>query len=160
MSTLVVRAAGVEDASEIARVHIESWRETYSALVEPGELDDLSQDRRAERWATNLATGTAAWVAEADGAVIGFAGIGGGDHKEQPRALELGALYVLAEHHGTGAGQALLDAAIGDSPAFLFVADRNPRATRFYQRNRFVFDGVTENHPLVRTPVLSRRMVR
>lgn len=160
MTGFVVRKAEIDDADGIARVHIQSWRETYSALVEPGELDDLSVGRRAERWAAILAGGTEAWVAEADGAVIGFAGIGGGDHEERPRALELGALYVVADSHGTGAGQALLDAAIGDSPAFLFVADCNPRATRFYQRNRFAFDGVTENHPLVRTPVLSRRMVR
>jgi len=99
-------------------------------------------------------------VAESDGAVIGFSGVGGGNHEEHPRPLELGALYVLADYHGSGAGQALLDAAIGDAPAFLFVADRNPRATRFYQRNRFVFDGVSEEFPLVRTPIVSLRMVR
>ncbi|HEU0206762.1 MAG TPA: GNAT family N-acetyltransferase [Pseudolysinimonas sp.] len=160
MSGYVVRVATVDDAEGIARVHVGSWQQTYSSLVEPGELNQLSIERRAERWATNLAGGTEVWVAEADGAVIGFAGIGGGDHDEQPRPLELGALYVLEDHHGTGAGQALLDAAIGDSPAFLFVADRNPRATRFYERNGFAFDGVTEHHPLVRTPVLSLRMVR
>ena len=155
-----VRPATVDDALAIARVHIQSWRETYSALVEPGELDGLSLDRRAERWATNLAAGTRAWVAESDGVVIGFSGIGGGGHEEQPRPVELGALYVLAAHHGGGAGQALLDAAIGDSPAFLFVADRNPRATRFYERNGFAFDGVSEEFPLVRTPIVSLRMVR
>jgi GNAT superfamily N-acetyltransferase len=160
MSAPTVRPATVDDADGIARVHLRSWRETYSHLVEPGELDDLSEERRAERWRTIIAGGGEVWVAVVDGAVIGFAGLGGGDHDERPRAVELGALYVLAEHHGSGAGQALLDAAIGDAPAFLFVADSNPRATRFYERNGFVFDGVTENHPLVRTPVLSLRMVR
>ena len=101
----------------------------------------------------------AVWVAESDG-VIGFAGTGGGDHAERPRPLELGAIYVLAEYHGTGAGQALLDAAIGDEPAFLFVARGNPRAIRFYERNGFVFDGASESYPLVRTPITSLRMVR
>ena len=156
----VVRMATVDDAAGIARVHVLAWQQTYAPLVEPGELDALSVDARAERWAANLDRGAAAWVAEINGDVIGFGSVGGGDHDEQPRPLELGALYVIADHHGTGAGQALLDAAIGDAPAFLFVADRNPRATRFYQRNGFAFDGVTENHPLVRTPVLSLRMVR
>ena len=160
MSVPRVRRATVDDAGGIARVHIQSWRETYTPLVEPGELDDLSVERRTERWATNLAGGAEVWVAESDGAVIGFSGVGGGNHEEHPRPLELGALYVLADHHGSGAGQALLDAAIGDAPAFLFVADRNPRATRFYQRNRFVFDGVSEEFPLVRTPIVSLRMVR
>lgn len=160
MSVPTVRPATVDDAAEIGRVHVLAWQQTYWPLVEPGELDALSVDARAERWRAILARGVAVWVAEAEGAVVGFGGIGGGDHEEQPRPLELGALYVLSDHHGTGAGQALLDAAIGDAPAFLFVADRNPRATRFYQRNGFVFDGATENHPLVRTPILSLRMVR
>ena len=160
MSAPTVRPATVDDAAAIARVHVLAWQQTYSPLVEPGELDDLSAERRAERWAANLAAGAAAWVAETDGAVVGFASIGGGDHAEQPRPLELGALYVLADHHGSGAGQALLDAALGDAPAFLFVADRNPRATRFYERNGFAFDGASEEYPLVRTPVISLRMVR
>jgi ribosomal protein S18 acetylase RimI-like enzyme len=160
MSGLLVRAATVDDAEGIARVHVRSWQETYAGLVAPGELDELSVERRAQRMAVNLAAGAEVWVAEADGAVVGFSSIGGGDHVEQPRPLELGTLYVLESHHGSGAGQALLDAAIGDSPAFLFVADHNPRATRFYQRNRFAFDGVTANHQLVRTPILSLRMVR
>ncbi len=155
-----MRQATVEDAAGIARVHVLAWQQTYAPLVEPGELDELSVDLRTQRWAASLASGAAAWVADFDGVVVGFASTGGGDHDEQPRPLELGALYVLADHHGTGAGQALLDAAIGDAPAFLFVADRNPRATRFYERNGFTFDGVTENHALVRTPVLSLRMVR
>lgn len=160
MTGLLVRAATVDDAAGIARVHVLAWQQTYSPLVEPGELDDLSVERRAERWARILDGGAEAWVAESDGAVIGFGATGGGDHEDRPRPLELGALYVLADYHGTGAGQGLLDAAIGDAPAFLFVADRNPRATRFYQRNGFAFDGVTENHQLVRTPLLSLRMVR
>ena len=67
---------------------------------------------------------------------------------------------MIADFHGTGAGQRLLDAAIGDAPAFLFVADRNPRAVRFYERNGFEFDGASESYPLIRTPIVSLRMVR
>lgn len=159
MSGWAVRAATVDDASGIARVHIRSWQETYVALVEPGELGDLSVERRAERWARDLADGSEAWVAECEGAVIGFSSTSG-DHAERPRPVELGMLYVLAEFHGNGAGQALLDAAIGDSPAFLFVARDNPRAIRFYERNRFVFDGVSEQFAFRHTPITSVRMVR
>ena len=160
MNGVVVRTATIDDAAGIARVHIQSWRETYSPMLEPGELDELSLERRADRWSTNLAGGTRLWVAETDGMVVGFAGLGGGDHAEHPRPLELGALYVIADSHGTGAGQRLLDAAIGDSPAFLFVARGNARAIRFYERNGFEFDGASETYPLVRTPITSLRMVR
>ena len=159
MSGFVVRTATVDDAAGIARVHIRSWQETYAPLVEPGELDGLSVERRAERWARDLAGGSEAWVAEREGAVIGFSSTSG-DHAERPRPVELGMLYVIAEFHGNGAGQALLDAAIGDSPAFLFVARDNPRAIRFYERNGFAFDGVSEQFAFRRTPIVSLRMVR
>lgn len=161
MTDPVVRPATVEDAAEIARVHIASWRETYARLVEPGELDDLSWERRTERWRAILTGGAVrGWVALVDGVVIGFASTSVSTADDRPRDLVLEALYVLAEHHGTGVGQRLLEASIGDAPASLFVADDNPRATRFYERNGFVLEDVFEEYPLVRTPVRSRRMVR
>jgi ribosomal protein S18 acetylase RimI-like enzyme len=160
MSRPAVRPAVVEDATEIARVHIQAWQETYSRLVEPGELDDLSVDRRSDRWATLVGVGEpAVWVATIDGQIVGFAStrVGGDD---APRPRELSGIYVLAAQHGSGAGQGLLDAAIGDSPAFLTVAADNPRAQAFYRRNRFELDGHTESHVLVRTPIAVVRMVR
>lgn len=51
---------------------------------------------------------------------------------------------ALADLHGTGAGQLLLDAVLGDSPALLWVAKDNPRARRFYARNGFAADGAEE----------------
>jgi GNAT superfamily N-acetyltransferase len=161
VSTFLVRKAVTADAAGIARVHIQAWRETYSRLVEPGELDALDADARAERWSGILGEGRSlAWVAVVEDVVVGFAATGTFRQHDRPRPVELEALYLLTEQHGSGAGQALLEAAIGDAPAFLFVAADNPRAARFYERNGFVADGVTENHPLVRTPVLALRMVR
>ncbi|MFC8599798.1 GNAT family N-acetyltransferase [Isoptericola sp. NPDC057191] len=64
-----------------------------------------------------------------------------GSH-EPVRDRELWLLYVLAAHHGTGAGQALLDTALPPgTPAQLWVAEANPRARRFYERNGFLPDG-------------------
>lgn len=160
MSRPAVRPAVVEDAADIARVHIQAWQETYSRLVEPGELDGLSVDRRSERWAALVGVGEPeVWVVTLDGQIVGFAStrVGGDD---APRPRELSGIYVLAAQHGSGAGQRLLDAAIGDSPAFLTVAADNPRAHAFYRRNRFELDGHTESHVLVRTPIAVVRMVR
>jgi L-amino acid N-acyltransferase YncA len=158
---MTVRAATVADAPAIARVHIRAWQQTYAHLVEPGELDDISVDARAARWETMLADErTGVWVAEENGEIVGFASAGARRDHEFPRPIELEAIYLLEEFHGSGLGQQLLDISIGDSPAFLHVADGNPRATRFYERNGFVFDGVTETYPLVRTPITSLRMVR
>ena len=53
-------------------------------------------------------------------------------------------IYVLEGHHGTGVGQALVDAAIGDRPAYLWALDDNPRAHAFYRRNGFELDGAEQ----------------
>ncbi|MFC5501603.1 GNAT family N-acetyltransferase [Lysinimonas soli] len=161
MSGVEVRPATVADAAGIARVHVQSWRETYTHLVEPGELDALDIEARERRWAGLIAGDEVqVWVAALDSAVVGWASTGRGRGGDAPRPLELEGIYLLAAQHGSSAGQELLDAAIGDVPAFLWVADHNPRATAFYRRNRFEFDGARQTHPLVRTPIVVRRMVR
>ncbi|WHF21814.1 GNAT family N-acetyltransferase [Kocuria rhizophila] len=58
------------------------------------------------------------------------------------RERELRVLCVLREHHGGGAGQALLTPFLARSRAGL-VAEANPRAIRFYERNGFRADGAT-----------------
>ncbi len=58
--------------------------------------------------------------------------------------MELYAIYVRASWHGTGVGQALLDATIGDLACSVWVLENNPRAHAFYARNGFVADGLTE----------------
>ncbi len=158
---LTVRPALPADAAAIARVHVASWRETYSRLVPPGALDDLDVGARAERWAQIIADDvTDVWIAERSGEVLGWCSTGPGRGDEAPRDLELEGIYVLAAAHGSGAGQALLDAAIGDAPAFLWSAEDNPRAQAFYRRNGFVDDGTRSEHVLHGHPVRIARFVR
>jgi len=54
----------------------------------------------------------------------------------------LQGIYVLQEVYGTGAGQRLLDATVGDAPACLWMLDDHPRAEAFYRRNSFQRDDV------------------
>lgn len=67
---------------------------------------------------------------------------------------------MLARRYGSGAGQLLLDAAVGDGGAYLWIADENPRALAFYRRTGFVQDGADRSHELLGTPVRILRMVR
>lgn len=73
----------------------------------------------------------------------GWANTSVGQDADAPRELQLEGLYVLDGHHGTGVGQALLDAAIGDRPAYLWALDVNSRAHVFSRRNGFALDGAT-----------------
>lgn len=142
---VAIRAATTDDAAGCANVHHTSWVETYSGLLPAAHWESDTLERRTETWQRGLDGGAAVTVAEVDGRVVGIA-IGGtgrqvGEH--QPvRDRELYSLYVLAAHHGTGIGQALLDAVLAPrTPAQLWVAESNPRARRFYERNRFRPDG-------------------
>ncbi len=159
--TIVVRRAIPSDAHGIAVVHVRAWQETYQHLVPADALARLSVEQRERRWGELLRSGgLATWVAVEGTVVVGFANSSEGRDHDSPRPLELQAIYVLASHHGTGAGQDLLDAVIGSAPAYLWVADDNPRARAFYARNGFVTDGTTKLGPLVGTDVLETRLVR
>jgi GNAT superfamily N-acetyltransferase len=83
------------------------------------------------------------FVAEVAGKLVGFAGsvpaVG-----EAPGQAELWGIYLLRDQHGSGLGQQLLDAALGNDPASLWVVRDNLRAQLFYRRNGFEFDGSQE----------------
>jgi ribosomal protein S18 acetylase RimI-like enzyme len=158
--TIEVRPAELSDARGIAEVHVQGWREAYSHLVPAESLARLSVEQRERRWAELIVAATpAVWVAT-DGRLIGWATTSTGHAAEAPRDLELEGLYILASHYGSGAGQALVEAAVGDSPAFLWVADDNPRDRAFYARNGFQPDGASKRGSLAGTDILAVRMVR
>jgi ribosomal protein S18 acetylase RimI-like enzyme len=132
--TFVIRRATADDALGIATVNVTSWRESYSAFLSDSFLSAMSIPDRAVGWRTSAERNTI-HVLDVDGEVRGFSVA-----RAHPE-LELRLLYQVASEHGSGSGQALLDAAIGDSPAFLWVAELNPRAQAFYRRNGFEPDG-------------------
>jgi ribosomal protein S18 acetylase RimI-like enzyme len=154
-----IRRAEPADAHGIAIVHVQGWREAYAHLVPAESLARLSVPQREQRWNELIAGSTTIYVATTCDGIVGFAGTSVG-HSGAPADLELESLYLLASHYGSGAGQRLLDAAVADDPAWLWVAEDNPRARAFYARNRFAADGVTDTHSLAGTPVRAIRMVR
>lgn len=154
-----VRPATFADAELIAFVHATSWRETYGRHVEdPDSSPWFAVEPRIGMWRTNLSEQMLSTEVALDGDdLVGFAAVQPTPGGDAVRPEELTMLYVLARSHGTGAGQALLDAVLGDRPASLWVADDNPRAQAFYRRNGFVTDGATSSFgPIER----SLRMVR
>ena len=159
--TILVQPATVDDAAAIARVHVQSWREAYAGRMPADFLASLDEARFARNWENILADGvTDAFVAERDGEVVGWATAGPGRDDDAPRPRELEGIYLLAAAHGSGAGQLLLDAAVGDARAYLWVMDGNARAEAFYRRNRFARDGATTAHPVGPTSVPAVRMTR
>jgi GNAT superfamily N-acetyltransferase len=158
---LTVRAAALDDAAGIARVHIQAWRECYAHLLPAAALAGLEQGPREARWRRNIAAATSEiWVSCHGTDIVGWASAGDGREDDGPTLRELQGIYVLASHYGSGAGQLLLDAAVGSGAAYLWIAENNPRASAFYTRNGFIPDGATGSHELAGTPVRIFRMVR
>lgn len=143
--TFRLRPAEPGDAPGCARVHHVSWVETYSALLPASHWETDTLERREQSWHRWLRGRAVVTVAESGGEIIGFAMAGAGrwiGEHAPVRDRELFSLYVLAAHHGGGAGQALLEAVLpAGATAQLWVAERNPRARRFYERNGFLPDG-------------------
>lgn len=126
-------------------MHLTSWRETYAGLLSAAFLDAQDPAEREAMWRRVLDQSPGrVHVAESAGEVVGFSAVRRHDDGAAPRPLELKVIYLLATHHGTGLGQGLLDAALADAPAFLWVAEDNPRARAFYRRNGFEPDGARE----------------
>ena len=144
MGTFTIRAAEPADAEAIARVHTESWWETYRHILPDHDHPAYDLGRRITMWRQNLdGAGDGTLVGVDDTGVAGFATVGPARDDEPIRDEELAMIYVLARAHGTGLGQALLDAVLGERPASLWAAADNPRALAFYRRNGFVADGAT-----------------
>ena len=136
-----IRAAVIDDAPEIARVHVESWRTTYKDLIPADLLASLSVERR-ERWWRELLSNEKrqeqAFVAEENGVVIGFASCGAERTQNPDYRGELYAIYLLQQAQRRGIGRELVRAAArwlleqGYTSMLVWVLEGNP-AARFYE---------------------------
>ncbi|WP_366916398.1 GNAT family N-acetyltransferase [uncultured Nocardioides sp.] len=159
--TVRIVPPAVADAEALTDLHLDVWEEAYADLM-PASVFAERRARRADRvasWSGIIGDGSSdnllAWAP--DHRLLGFSSTGRGrDPDDALPPLEVMALYVRASSYGTGLGHALLDAAIGDSAAYLWVLDGNARAIGFYERHGFAFDGTTKREDVG----LERRMVR
>ncbi|MCJ1708250.1 GNAT family N-acetyltransferase [Microbacterium sp. VKM Ac-2923] len=160
---IVVRPVRDVDAEALGRVHATCWHETYDHLISKAALEAVSPRRMAELWTHWASQGDdyRMHAALVDGEIVGFVGSGPARDDDAPRERELYFIYLLDAHHGTGIGQQLFDAAVEDGEGlYLWVADDNPRAHRFYVRNGFALDGASHTEPFLGEELTEVRFVR
>jgi ribosomal protein S18 acetylase RimI-like enzyme len=154
-----IRPADPDDAEHVVRIRIKGWRHAYAGIVSESVLNDLDSQldqqvaRTRARWSSPDPVPFSTLVAAAQDGPIGFATFGpyrlNGDPAGEVdhSAGEVLAIYVDPDHHGRGAGRALMDAAVADlqraliSEVRLWVLEENSPARRFYERYGFVADG-------------------
>ncbi len=143
-----IRQAAYEDLEAAAWTKARAWNESLVGVV-PDEalrrqLDPERVARTVAYWQAAMERGGYVWiVVDDDGELAGVAHACVGDDVDAPTPLELQVIYLVAAAQGSGIADALLQVAIGDAPAFLWVLTGNDRAQAFYTRHGFAPDGTT-----------------
>jgi L-amino acid N-acyltransferase YncA len=104
-----IRKAQLADAKGIAKVHIQSWRETYRGIVADEYLKNLSLTKRIRRWQEMLSKPTKeSWTfvsEDTKSRVVAFASAGRSRDMDNKKFKgELYAIYILKKHQGAGLG--------------------------------------------------------
>jgi GNAT superfamily N-acetyltransferase len=107
----IIRNATPEDAQAIARVHVDSWRTTYTGIVPDEHLANLSVERSQARWQEHIITHPEqrAFVVEfPPDQIVGMASCGPIREPVGEMDGELYGLYLLKAFQGKGLGRALV----------------------------------------------------
>jgi GNAT superfamily N-acetyltransferase len=149
-----VRPASSDDAGVIGQIHVDSWRAAYAGLIPDEVIDAHSAHGRAEQWRTRLESADmeTTWVAEVNGAVVGYtcAGPARDDDLDPAHDDEVYEMYLLPGAWGRGVGRALLQTTLDDlggrgyRAGVLWVLEMNARARRFYEAAGWTADGATK----------------
>jgi ribosomal protein S18 acetylase RimI-like enzyme len=131
--------AGPGDAQDLARVHVQSWRETYPGLLPKAYLDAMSVERHARLWRRRL-MGADEITLAAEGAE-GLVGYCSGTvwRGREDGLSEIATLYVLRQAQDAGLGRRLLTdtaralAARGAVSLIIWVLRDNTEARGFYE---------------------------
>lgn len=132
----MIRNAATSDAAAIARVHVDSWKETYAGLLPQASLDDLGYRGRENMWKGLDPRRT--FVAAEEGGIVGFVSVGPERNGDPLFTGELYAIYLVRRCQGRGIGRELFWTAVralrdeGHRGMLLWVLSANP-ARGFYE---------------------------
>jgi len=135
--TATIRRATLSDAPALGALHSSIWGELYPKSLSPEVIAQLNPGYMEHLWTKFVTRGDAyrQWLAEVDGQIVGFVGVGPGRDRDMADATELYFMYVAPEHRKRGIGTALLDAT---SPTYLWVWEEFKGTRKFYSAEGFV----------------------
>ncbi len=141
-SKVIIRSAIPDDIGLIAEFQTVCGREAYRRLVPQDYLDRVTAADRERRWRVRLLTGERQIaLAVIESRILGVVSWAATTPPDDIPELELKSLYVDVSHRGRGTAQALVDHALQDRPAHLWVFAGNHRAEAFYAKLGFDPDG-------------------
>ena len=134
--TLAIRQAISGDCEEVARIYVVSWNAGFGHLIGHREVDS----ELIGRWKHDLASHSPNrwWVAELDGTIVGFAGIGPSRDSVDPSLGELDTIAVDPACWRRGVGRTLMAKCLrslskdGYLEAVVWTPADYPRGAGFY----------------------------
>jgi ribosomal protein S18 acetylase RimI-like enzyme len=145
-----IRRATVDDALELARVHVDSWRAAYRGLVPDAFLERFDFHWRERCFREALDAGMEeTYLVRMDAQVVGFLTLGAARDPDLDAECtgEIWGIYVSPNAWRRGIGRTLAGEAErilrsrGYEDAVLWVLEDNQRAKRFYEAMGFAPDG-------------------
>ncbi len=139
----IIREAGADDAARLSLISNATFLETFAGMISGDALVAHCIEKHDPDYLTQLmAKGARAWLAEVDGAPVGYALINAPElDAAQPGDVELKKIYLLSRFHGSGVARDLfahaLAGAAGHDRLLLGVKDDNHRAIAFYTKQGF-----------------------
>ncbi|WP_232735808.1 GNAT family N-acetyltransferase [Alteribacter populi] len=113
---MIIRKGKLSDATGIARVHVDSWKETYKGIIPNSVLESRTYEKQEKMWkgafSPEITTDKIILVAEdSNGKIVGF--LTGGENREKDafpnHDAELYAIYILQKVQKQGVGKKLND---------------------------------------------------
>jgi ribosomal protein S18 acetylase RimI-like enzyme len=149
MVRLFIRQAELEDAEQIARLHVASWKVAYGGFMPPKQMAWISEVREVRR-ATDLISNpeTPYLVAACGEEIVGFLVYGPpGDECDPESTRQIYTFFVDPRLYRQGIGSRLLstmEAEICVPEITVWVMTQGTHGPRFYERSGFVRESETE----------------
>ncbi|GAB0175277.1 MAG: GNAT family N-acetyltransferase [Candidatus Altimarinota bacterium] len=140
-----IRKGNPNDAENIAKVHIESWKTTYKGIIDAQYLDDLSLEDKIVKWENILQDkDIVVYVAEKNNTIIGFIALEKLKKEIHGHDGLISSLYILEQYQRMNIGNRLFKEAmeylkiLQCKKILVWVLKENP-SKHFYEKMGGVF---------------------
>ena len=141
MTNIVIRKATPLDIDSVARLHVNSWKDTYSGIVSDEHINNMINniDKRIGRMKNEFNLRTMV-VATINDKIVGFAEYIDSNKYSSDYDVdcELCGLYIDKDYKGKGIGTKLFNyvadsfASMGKEKMIVWCLERNTPAIKFY----------------------------